>query len=331
MNILEAISLHQNFVEKIKRFLNSIKNQKEKMPKELVATNYDEIFSRFNLEEIEFIPKIKNNLIDLKARIESKRNTIHGRIENIVSRFSIEIENIIGHIRKLKKITLDLPDIPKLNKIPLLKISIRPLDQTRQEEIVRKYFMDLFNQVDEFPTDISFGKIMSELYINFCQIQFKNPTFLFLDQDKPPEYMPIPQISKLSGGEEITFGILLFCLLSSYKMEISQRDTKIRPWLPLILDNPFGTVTRTDFIKLQTELARQLRIQLIIFTHIKDDLEIFAMFPSLLVMYKNKKKITHKGKHYSLIEFQVEKASISRTPEIKPIQKNLSSYIHKGD
>lgn len=78
---------------------------------------------------------------------------------------------------------------------------------------------------------------------------------------------PIAQIGKDSGGEALTAAFILFCILARVVAGGSRREKRVT--LALI-DNPFGTANRFDFVEAQCVVAAAFGVQYLAATGISD-------------------------------------------------------------
>ena len=86
--------------------------------------------------------------------------------------------------------------------------------------------------------------------------------------DRWPRRRPIAQLGKDSGGEALTAAFILFCVLARVVAGgPSRRDRRVT--LALI-DNPFGTANRFDFVEAQCVVAAAFGVQYLAATGIND-------------------------------------------------------------
>jgi hypothetical protein len=80
---------------------------------------------------------------------------------------------------------------------------------------------------------------------------------------------PIKSLAKFSGGQGYTAAIILYCALVRARAFREGRD--FAGGGPLLLDNPFGSVTNPAMLDMFAAVARKLHVQLILFSGIKDE------------------------------------------------------------
>jgi len=105
---------------------------------------------------------------------------------------------------------------------------------------------------------------------------------LFPDKnDFKPRYRPITMMSAESGGEHLTSAVLIYCALT--RLRAKERGLNPKTSSVLLLDNPFGKVTRRIFIELQREMARAMNVQLVYLTG-DESLDALSVFPNRVRM-----------------------------------------------
>jgi uncharacterized FlgJ-related protein len=106
-------------------------------------------------------------------------------------------------------------------------------------------------------------------------------------------YIPVAEVAKESGGERLTSFVLLYCSL--VQLRATERTKHADASSTLILDNPYGAVSRPTFLELQREVARSMHIQLIYTTAIHD-IEAIRMI-SNVVRLRNDSVDRKTGEH----------------------------------
>jgi hypothetical protein len=94
-------------------------------------------------------------------------------------------------------------------------------------------------------------------------------TILQPDSTVRLDRVPIRTLAKFSGGQGYTAAIILYCALVRARAFQEGRD--FAGGGPLLLDNPFGSVTNPAMLDMFAAVARKLRVQLILFSAIKDE------------------------------------------------------------
>jgi hypothetical protein len=88
------------------------------------------------------------------------------------------------------------------------------------------------------------------------------------DPARGRESVEIPEITRCSGGEQLTSAILLYCTLAQVRARA--RGASRKGTSTLILDNPIGRASRARFLELQREVARTMGVQLVYTTGVND-------------------------------------------------------------
>ncbi|NKB59563.1 MAG: hypothetical protein GKS00_24855 [Alphaproteobacteria bacterium] len=102
------------------------------------------------------------------------------------------------------------------------------------------------------------------------------------------QYCPIDRLAS-SGGEGLTAALLLYLVLSRLRAE-GLADTRTAMGGVLLVDNPFGKVTHSLFLRTQRELARAMDVQLVFTTNVKD-LDSVGEFPHVVKMAKEEREL----------------------------------------
>jgi hypothetical protein len=100
-----------------------------------------------------------------------------------------------------------------------------------------------------------------------------------------PDRHDITEFGTFSGGEKMTAAVLLYVTLAQLRMR--GRDERIRDIEAgiLLLDNPFGTASKREFVELQLRVARKMGVQLIYTTGV-NDLGALEVIPRILRLRK---------------------------------------------
>ncbi len=100
-----------------------------------------------------------------------------------------------------------------------------------------------------------------------------------------PDRHDISEFGTFSGGEKMTAAVLLYVTLAQLRMRGREEHTREREAGVLLLDNPFGTASKREFVELQLRLARQMGVQLIYTTGV-NDLGALDVLPRILRLRK---------------------------------------------
>jgi len=107
--------------------------------------------------------------------------------------------------------------------------------------------------------------------------------------EQPTGRTPVENMSKWSGGENLTASLILFCILARLRTEqrTGRRSDADGGLVPL--DNPLGKANYLEFLKLQRTVARATGVQLVFWTGI-GDLGAVTAFPRIVAMHKRPSK-----------------------------------------
>ncbi len=100
-----------------------------------------------------------------------------------------------------------------------------------------------------------------------------------------PDRHDITEFGGFSGGEKMTAAILLYVTLAQLRMRGRDEQSREREAGVLLLDNPFGTASKREFVELQLRVARQMGVQLIYTTGV-NDLGALDVLPRILRLRK---------------------------------------------
>lgn len=100
-----------------------------------------------------------------------------------------------------------------------------------------------------------------------------------------PDRHDITEFGTFSGGEKMTAAILLYATLAQLRIRDREEHTRDREAGVLLLDNPFGTASKREFVELQLRVARQMGVQLIYTTGV-NDLGALDVLPRILRLRK---------------------------------------------
>jgi len=139
------------------------------------------------------------------------------------------------------------------------------------------------------------------------------------DPDHYTRNIEIPELARLSGGEQLTGAVLLFCTLA--KLRARQRGKRTDRSSVLFLDNPIGHASRVRFLTIQQTIARVMGVQLIFTTGINDP-ESLAVFPNIIRL-KNQRIDRNTG--HRMIETDEETPVHSRIEGVRLVREAETS------
>ena len=101
-----------------------------------------------------------------------------------------------------------------------------------------------------------------------------------------PDRHDITEFKSFSGGERMTAAVLLYATLAQLRWRGRNEQSRDRAAGVLLLDNPFGTASKREFVDLQLRVARQMGVQLIYTTGV-NDLGALDVLPRILRLRKH--------------------------------------------
>ncbi|MGV9677309.1 hypothetical protein ACWDSJ_18685 [Nocardia sp. NPDC003482] len=118
--------------------------------------------------------------------------------------------------------------------------------------------------------------------------------------DQPTSRIPVEEMRKWSGGENLTASLVLFCVLARLRAErrSGSRSSATGGLVPL--DNPVGKANYLPFLDLQRKVARACGVQLVFWTGI-GDLGAVTTFPRIVAMHK-RPSATRAGRAYVRVD-----------------------------
>jgi len=105
---------------------------------------------------------------------------------------------------------------------------------------------------------------------------------------------PVELMSKWSGGEKVTIGLLLFCMLA--RLRAANRGGDVPGLGVLPMDNPLGTANYVGFLDLQRKVAAANGIQLVFLSGL-GDMRAVGRFPNVVRM----RNTHHRGRNYAQV------------------------------
>ena len=180
------------------------------------------------------------------------------------------------------------------------------------EPFVQNIFADL-GIFSSFPklwkNYLSFIKAMIE---SFFRGKIKSIKFLIPRKDGSAHYRTLESTLKASGGQVNTIALVLFCLMAHFKIK-NQKSMHYSDYeelqktpvsFPLISDNPIGSTSSPELVRLQVDVAKSLDIQLIYFSahNIPDLIEEMDNKMKMQLTEKNVLTINHTLNHTPIRE-----------------------------
>ncbi|MGW0249875.1 hypothetical protein ACWDYH_24940 [Nocardia goodfellowii] len=114
--------------------------------------------------------------------------------------------------------------------------------------------------------------------------------------DQPTTHIPVEEMRKWSGGENLTASLVLFCVLARLRAERRTGDRTGTAGGVLPLDNPVGKANYVPFLDLQRRVAQACGVQLVFWTGL-GDLGAVTTFPRIAALHK-RPSATRPGRAY---------------------------------
>jgi len=321
---IRKLNSYSEIEKKANRLIERINNIE--IPEELNNTNYVRFLSNFNMKDFMELNLKISQFNRTRNQLAFKKDSVFDRIEKVIEIYSFKVEEYIHQIKNLRKLKIDCPTLKHVHNQPLLRFKVKDYKLDELKDCISNYFQVLIRSNETFPRNLTFEHIVKEIFSEFIPIIFKNPEFIFLEQIEKTSYENVVSIRKTSGGELMTFTILLFCLIAYNRMKNIHQKSNIPYQIPIIMDNPLGEMSRNDFIELQIELAKKLHIQLIVFTSIEKK-DLYGFFDTTISMFKDEFIRLDDGRDLDTIKFETKTGSISLKPRLKPKVTKIEQFL----
>ncbi len=279
-NILEARKLRAKLIEQRgeihRKILDCLENEPFDFvrPLRIWSVEYFEVNAQKALDELETREKT------IRADLESAgayRRTIVELLLGAAER-GIRLLREIANSSRLPESAGSLADYPFLR----IKLEV-PESRAEKSERIGNLIDGIVRQ-EKMPETIE----IVQRAVRKLPLQQIGVSVLFPDvNDFKPRYRPITMMSAESGGEHLTSAILIYCALT--RQRAKERGSNPNASSVLLLDNPFGKVTRRIFIELQREMARAMNVQLVYLTG-DESLEALSVFPNRVKMRNERRR-----------------------------------------
>jgi hypothetical protein len=165
-------------------------------------------------------------------------------------------------------------DLPGMGGKRFLTVATREPASREERRVRMADLLDRFLEEGTIPMGIDLVQRTVRWLAGRTRIRILHP-----DPDHFARNIEIPELARLSGGEQLTGAVLLFCTLA--KLRARQRGKRADRSSVLLLDNPIGHASRVRFLTIQQTIARAMGVQLIFTTGINDP-ESLAVFPNTI-------------------------------------------------
>jgi DNA repair exonuclease SbcCD ATPase subunit len=214
---------------------------------------------------------------DLDQRIASNRDRLAGlkqTREQLVHMMNGLADEILALLKSIEKVSR-LPEegMGVWSGKPFIKISFHQPDDAERQVALRGLLEELIESrrsraADAPDTDAS-GLMRSIADRLVCDkhihVQILKPTPVRTDT-----YENVEMLRHYSGGEGVTVAILMYLTIVQLRAQNVQSSRRLQDAGFLLLDNPFGKCNREDLVRMQVQLADQLRVQLVVLTGLRE-------------------------------------------------------------
>ena len=214
---------------------------------------------------------------DLDQRIASNRDRLVGlkqTREQLVHMMDGLADEILALLKSIEKVSR-LPEegMGVWSGKPFIKMSFHQPDDAERQVALRGLLEELIESrrsrgSDALDTDASgLMRLIADRLVcdKRVHVQILKPTPVRTDT-----YEDVEMLRHYSGGEGVTVAILMYLTIVQLRAQNVQTSRRLQDAGFLLLDNPFGKCNREDLVRMQVQLAEQLRVQLIVLTGLRD-------------------------------------------------------------
>ncbi|HRK36244.1 MAG TPA: hypothetical protein PLJ47_16730, partial [Candidatus Hydrogenedentes bacterium] len=214
---------------------------------------------------------------DLDQRIASNRDRLTGlkqTREQLVHMMNGLADEILALLKSIEKVSR-LPEegMGVWSGKPFIKMSFHQPDDAERQVALRGLLEELIESrrsrtADAPDTDASglmrsiADRVVCDKHIH---VQILKPTPVRTDT-----YENVEMLRHYSGGEGVTVAILMYLTIVQLRAQNVQSSRRLQDAGFLLLDNPFGKCNREDLVRMQVQLADQLRVQLVVLTGLRE-------------------------------------------------------------
>ena len=214
---------------------------------------------------------------DLDQRIASNRDRLAGlkqTREQLVHMMNGLADEILALLKSIEKVSR-LPEegMGVWSGKPFIKIAFHQPDDAERQVALRGLLEELIElrrsrNGDAPDTDASgLMQLIADRLVcdKRVHVQILKPTPIRTDT-----YEDVEMLRHYSGGEGVTVAILMYLTIVQLRAQNVQSSRRLQDAGFLLLDNPFGKCNREDLVRMQVQLADQLRVQLIVLTGLRE-------------------------------------------------------------
>lgn len=214
---------------------------------------------------------------DLDQRIASNRDRLAGlkqTREQLVHMMNGLADEILALLKSIEKVSR-LPEegMGVWNGKPFIKMSFHQPDDAERQVALRGLLEELIesrrSRSSDAPETDAGGlmRLIADRLVcdKRVHVQILKPTPVRTDT-----YEDVEMLRHYSGGEGVTVAILMYLTVVQLRAQNVQTSRRLQDAGFLLLDNPFGKCNREDLVRMQVQLAEQLRVQLIVLTGLRE-------------------------------------------------------------
>ncbi|HYG22091.1 MAG TPA: hypothetical protein VEH04_04850 [Verrucomicrobiae bacterium] len=214
---------------------------------------------------------------DLDQRITSNRDRLAGlkqTREQLVHMMNGLADEILALLKSIEKVSR-LPEegMGIWSGKPFIKMSFYQPDDAERQVALRGLLEELIElrrsrNSDTPDTDASgLMRLIADRLVcdKRVRVQILKPTPVRTDT-----YEDVEMLRHYSGGEGVTVALLMYLTIVQLRAQRTQSTHRLQDAGFLLLDNPFGKCNREDLVRMQVQLADQLRVQLIVLTGLRE-------------------------------------------------------------
>jgi hypothetical protein len=214
---------------------------------------------------------------DLDQRIASNRDRLTGlkqTREQLVHMMNGLADEILALLKSIAKVSR-LPEegMGVWSGKPFIKMSFHQPDEPERQVALRGLLEELIelrrSRNNDVPDTDASGlmRLIADRLVcdKRVHVQILKPTPVRTDT-----YEDVEMLRHYSGGEGVTVAILMYLTIVQLRAQNVQSSRRLQDAGFLLLDNPFGKCNREDLVRMQVQLAEQLRVQLIVLTGLRE-------------------------------------------------------------
>jgi hypothetical protein len=235
---------------------------------------------------------------DLAARrqqLEAQIASIDRHRETLVTEALNAAEEGLALLRSAANQSRLPEHVPGLGGAQFLRITTHTVDDLAERRARIATLIDEVCDAGQLPSGLALVQRAVRRLARPIKVYVLHP-----DPARGRESVEIPEITRCSGGEQLTSAILLYCTLAQVRAR--SRGAARKGTSTLILDNPIGRASRARFLELQREVARTMGVQLIYTTGV-NDYDALRALPKIIRLRNQR---VDRGSGHQVVELEDE-------------------------